>query len=230
VITQVVPPYYLTDLKTVALYRRSLLKYIPSSKPNFVSPEGFVEAMVIMEELKKAGKEPTREGLIREIESVHDFDIGLGTELKLDYSAKDHKGIRARNSNGDSRWPSGAVRGLVGRCTALKPDKTEMSADRGFCLIEGVVGRADQRAGLHVLEAHLFAQPLELGELVRVNEPDDREMIARRLQVLAESKNVCALRGEIPHGGKNFVFLFTETEHHPCFRRDVGMSLFGSAK
>jgi branched-chain amino acid transport system substrate-binding protein len=46
-----------------------------------------------VEGLKKAGKELTREGLIRGIESIHDFDIGLGTELKLDYSAKDHKGF-----------------------------------------------------------------------------------------------------------------------------------------
>ncbi len=58
-----------------------------------VSLEGFVDAMVIVEGLKKASKELTREGLIRGIESVHDFDIGLGTELKLDYSAKDHKGF-----------------------------------------------------------------------------------------------------------------------------------------
>jgi Periplasmic binding protein len=123
VITQVVPPYYLTDLKTVALYRRSLSKYMPSSKPNFVSLEGFVDAMVIVEGLKKAGKELTREGRIRGIESVHDFDIGLGTELKPDYSSKRPQGIRSHNSNGDSRWPSGAIRGLVGRCTALKPDK-----------------------------------------------------------------------------------------------------------
>jgi ABC-type branched-subunit amino acid transport system substrate-binding protein len=93
VATQVVPPYYLTDLKAVALYRRSMSKYLPNSKPNFVSLEGFVDAMVMVEGLKRAGKEPTREGLIRAIESIHDLDIGLGTELKLDYSAKDHKGF-----------------------------------------------------------------------------------------------------------------------------------------
>ena len=80
VITQVVPPYYLTDLKAVALYRRSMLKYLPNSQPNFVSLEGFVDAMVMVEGLKRAGKEPTREGLIRGIESIHDFDIGLGAE------------------------------------------------------------------------------------------------------------------------------------------------------
>jgi branched-chain amino acid transport system substrate-binding protein len=93
VITQVVPPYYLTDLKTVALYRRTLEKFEPGSRPNFVSLEGFVDAMVLVEGLKRAGKDPTREGLIRGIESIHEMDLGLGPQLKLDYSAKDHKGF-----------------------------------------------------------------------------------------------------------------------------------------
>lgn len=93
VVTQVVPPYYLTDLKTVALFRRSLSKYFPSAQPNFVSLEGFVDAMVLVEGLKKAGKDLTREGLIRGIESIHEQDLGLGPQLILDYSAKDHKGF-----------------------------------------------------------------------------------------------------------------------------------------
>jgi branched-chain amino acid transport system substrate-binding protein len=93
VITQVVPPYYLTDLKTVALYRRELQKHVPGAQPNFVSLEGFVDAMVLVEGLKRAGKEPTREGLIRGIESLHDLDMGLGPQLKLSYSAHDHKGF-----------------------------------------------------------------------------------------------------------------------------------------
>jgi branched-chain amino acid transport system substrate-binding protein len=93
VITQVVPPYYLTDLKTVALYRRALEKYKPTARPNFVSLEGFVDAMVLAEGLKRAGKDPTREGLIHAIESMHDMDMGLGPQLKLGYSAKSHKGF-----------------------------------------------------------------------------------------------------------------------------------------
>ena len=93
VVTQVVPPYYLTDYKGVALYRRTLAKYYPSAQPNFVSLEGFVDATVLVEGLKRAGKELTREGLIRGIESIHDFDLGLGPQLKLSYSAKEHKGL-----------------------------------------------------------------------------------------------------------------------------------------
>ena len=93
VITQVVPPYYLTDLKGVALYRRTLSKYAPSARPNFVSLEGFVDAIVMVEGLKRAGKELTREGLIHGIESIHEEDLGLGPQLKLNYSAKSHKGF-----------------------------------------------------------------------------------------------------------------------------------------
>jgi branched-chain amino acid transport system substrate-binding protein len=93
VITQVVPPYYLTDLKGVALYRRTLSKYAPSARPNFVSLEGFIDAMVIVEGIKRAGKELTRDGLIRGIESIHEEDLGLGPQLKLNYSARSHKGF-----------------------------------------------------------------------------------------------------------------------------------------
>jgi len=42
---------------------------------------------------EKAGKEPTREGLIEGIESLHEVDMGLGPQLKLNYSAKSHKGF-----------------------------------------------------------------------------------------------------------------------------------------
>jgi len=93
VITQVVPPYYLTDLKAVKLYRGALQKFSPGVQPNFVSFEGFVDAMVLTEGLKRAGKELTREGLIHGIESIHELDLGLGPQLKLDYSARDHKGF-----------------------------------------------------------------------------------------------------------------------------------------
>jgi branched-chain amino acid transport system substrate-binding protein len=93
VITQVVQPYYLTDFKAVTLYRGALQKFSPGVQPNFVSFEGFVDAMVLVEGLKRAGKDLTREGLIRGIESIHELDLGLGPQLKLDYGPRDHKGF-----------------------------------------------------------------------------------------------------------------------------------------
>jgi len=94
VVTQVVPPYYLTDLKTVALYRKALAKYEPGTQPGFTSLEGFVDAMVIAEGLKRAGRDLTREGLIRGIESIHGQDMGLGAQMILSYSGRDHAGFQ----------------------------------------------------------------------------------------------------------------------------------------
>lgn len=93
VITQVVPPYSLTDLPTISLYRRELAKSFSSAKPGFVSLEGFIDAMVLVEGIRRAGKDLTREKLIRSLESIHDFDTGLGPQLKVNFSAANHKGF-----------------------------------------------------------------------------------------------------------------------------------------
>ncbi len=93
VITQVVPPPNRADLPSVALYHKTLKKYFPEAQPNFVSLEGFVDAMVLVEGLKRAGRDLTRERLIDAIESIKDLDIGLGPQLKLDYGPTKHKGF-----------------------------------------------------------------------------------------------------------------------------------------
>jgi len=93
IITQVVPPYDRTDYPTVALYRRYLAKYYPDASPSFVSLEGFVDAMVMVEGLKRAGKDVTREKFISGIESIHELNVGLGSKLVLAYGPKDHKGF-----------------------------------------------------------------------------------------------------------------------------------------
>jgi len=93
VCTQVVPPPTLRELPTVALYNDCLKKYFPDQSPNFVSLEGFVDAMVLVEGLKRAGKDPTRTGFLEALESIQDQEIGLGSELRLSYGKHDHKGF-----------------------------------------------------------------------------------------------------------------------------------------
>jgi len=95
IITQVVPPYDRTDYTTVGLYRQYLAKYYPDAAPNFVSLEGFVDAMVLVEGLKRAGRDVTREKLITAIESIHSMNVGMGSKLLLDYGPSDHKGFDA---------------------------------------------------------------------------------------------------------------------------------------
>jgi branched-chain amino acid transport system substrate-binding protein len=95
VITQVVPPYDHTDLPTVALYRKLLKKYTPTQEPTFANFEGFVDGLVIVEGLKLAGRDLTRSKFIAAIESMHNKEIGLGPEFKLNFGPKDHKGFDA---------------------------------------------------------------------------------------------------------------------------------------
>jgi len=93
IITQVVPPYDRLDYATVALYHSALAKYYPDTQPSFVSLEGFVDAMVLVEGLKRAGKDLTREKFISAVESIHQMNVGLGSKLMLDYGPNDHKGF-----------------------------------------------------------------------------------------------------------------------------------------
>jgi branched-chain amino acid transport system substrate-binding protein len=93
IITQVVPPYYLTDYKGVSAYRRAIFKYDADRKPGFVSLEGFVNAQVILDALTKAGPELTHEKFIAALQSMHSSDRGFGPKLVLSYSAEDHRGF-----------------------------------------------------------------------------------------------------------------------------------------
>ncbi len=90
---QIVPSYESTDLPTVKLYRECLQKYMSSSQPSPTSLEAFVNAMVMVEGLKRAGKDPTREKFIEAIESMNGFDIGLGSAARLEFSPHSHKGL-----------------------------------------------------------------------------------------------------------------------------------------
>lgn len=93
IITQVMPPYDRTDLPTVKLYRDALEKYMGNTQPTFISLEGFVDAMVLSDGLRLAGRDLSREKLISSLESMHHKDLGLGSNLLLNFSPTDHKGL-----------------------------------------------------------------------------------------------------------------------------------------
>lgn len=93
VISQVVPPLSRDDLPTVAEFKKIFHQYYPQSKPTFCSLEGFVDAIVLVDGLREAGKDLTREKLISALESFHDKDMGLGPALRLTYGPGRHKGF-----------------------------------------------------------------------------------------------------------------------------------------
>ena len=71
IITQVVPPpSQRILLPATEQYSRLLSQYYPQDEPNFVSFEGFINARVLIEALRRTGRDITREGFIRAIESI----------------------------------------------------------------------------------------------------------------------------------------------------------------
>jgi len=94
IFSQATPPPTRTDLKAVAMYNKLMKKHFPQSDPNLVGLEGFSYAMVLVEGLKRAGKDVSREKLIDAIEAMDDVDLGFGPGLNLHYSKTLHKGFK----------------------------------------------------------------------------------------------------------------------------------------
>jgi len=91
VIANTVPPVDQKQLKTVALYNQVMKKYAPHAPLGILSLQSFVDAMIIAEGLKRSGTEPTREKFVSSLESMADYDIGLGPEFRVQYGPEDHK-------------------------------------------------------------------------------------------------------------------------------------------
>ncbi len=88
-ISQVVPFPWDASIPVVKEYQR-LIK-AEGKEINFSSLEGFISAKVMVEGLRRVGKKPTREGLIRALESMDAYDVG---GFKVSYSPQDHRGSR----------------------------------------------------------------------------------------------------------------------------------------
>lgn len=88
-ISQVVPFPWDASIPVVKEYQR-LIK-AEGKDINFSSLEGFISAKVMVEGLRRAGKTPTREGLIRALEGMDPYDVG---GFKISYSPSNHRGSR----------------------------------------------------------------------------------------------------------------------------------------
>ncbi len=95
IVTQVVPPPEVSDadksLWGAREYVALLKKYHPSDRPNFVGLEGYINARVLVEGLKRAGRDLDRETFIDAIESIQQLDLGIANPLS--FSPLDHQGL-----------------------------------------------------------------------------------------------------------------------------------------
>jgi branched-chain amino acid transport system substrate-binding protein len=93
IITQVVPPYTRIELPSIAAYRKAMTTYYPNEPLSYVSLEGYLDAMVLVEGLKRAGQDLTRAKMVQALESISDKDVGMGPRLIVRYSSSRHKGF-----------------------------------------------------------------------------------------------------------------------------------------
>ncbi|MFO7709949.1 MAG: ABC transporter substrate-binding protein [Desulfobacterales bacterium] len=95
VMSQVVPPPDRRDPSPLLTgpdgYVTLLEHYYPKDQPNFVGFEGFINARVLVEGLRRAGAELTRERFIDAIESIR--ELSLGPDVTIAFSASDHQGL-----------------------------------------------------------------------------------------------------------------------------------------
>lgn len=94
-ITQVVPPPEpppsRPELWGIREYIDLLKRYFPDDSPNFVGLEGYLNARVLAEGLRRAGRDLDREGFIHAIESIQALDLGVASPLS--FSTIDHQGL-----------------------------------------------------------------------------------------------------------------------------------------
>jgi ABC-type branched-subunit amino acid transport system substrate-binding protein len=87
IITQVVPDSARATLALAQEYRR--LAKEQGQPVSDAGMEGFMSAKVLVEGLRRAGSEPTREKLQAALESIRDFDLG---GIVIGYGPNDHTG------------------------------------------------------------------------------------------------------------------------------------------
>lgn len=88
VISQVVPFPYTANSPIVREYQQRMTG-AGQKDFDFSSMEGYLTARVLVEGLRRAGRNLSRETLISGLESMHDVNLGGFT---INYSAKDHQG------------------------------------------------------------------------------------------------------------------------------------------
>jgi ABC-type branched-subunit amino acid transport system substrate-binding protein len=101
--SQVVPSYDDSQLAALAEYRTLVDRHRPvlpeglrdatyeAEKHSFLGVEGFVNAKIIVEALRRAGPNPTRAGFKTALESLRSFDVGIGSPVEL--GPQRHQGL-----------------------------------------------------------------------------------------------------------------------------------------
>lgn len=90
-VTQTAPNPYKASAPVARQYRALLARRDPAAKPEYIALEGFLSAGIFVEGLRRAGPKPTREGFIKALESIRNYDAG---GYRAAFSGSNHNGSR----------------------------------------------------------------------------------------------------------------------------------------
>ena len=90
-ISQVVPFPWNIGTPVVKEYQKLLVAETGKDNYSFTSLEGFIAAKVLVEGLRRAGRDLTREKLVTALETMNDYDVG---GFSVTYTSADHGGSR----------------------------------------------------------------------------------------------------------------------------------------
>ncbi|HVJ74974.1 MAG TPA: ABC transporter substrate-binding protein [Casimicrobiaceae bacterium] len=90
-ISQVVPFPWNIGTPVVKEYQKLLVAETGKENYSFTSLEGFIAAKVLVEGLRRAGRDLTREKLVTALETMNDYDVG---GFSVTYTSADHGGSR----------------------------------------------------------------------------------------------------------------------------------------
>ena len=91
VVAQVVPPYARTSIPIVKEYQAAIEKQLGKKDFSFTSLESYIAAKVLVEGIRRAGANPTRESLLKALDSIRNFDVG---GYVVDFSPSNHNGSK----------------------------------------------------------------------------------------------------------------------------------------
>jgi branched-chain amino acid transport system substrate-binding protein len=89
IVTQIVP---LPTSQSTAImrYQEALRRFAPSEAPDYVSLEAYIEGLIVVEALKRAGRNLTTETIVDAMENIHGFDLGIAAPINFEPS--EHQG------------------------------------------------------------------------------------------------------------------------------------------
>jgi ABC-type branched-subunit amino acid transport system substrate-binding protein len=91
VVAQVVPPYARASVPIVKEYQAAIEKSLGKKDYSFTSLESYIGAKVLVEAIRRSGANPTREGLMKTLDSMQQFNVG---GYVIDFSPTNHNGSR----------------------------------------------------------------------------------------------------------------------------------------